>query len=69
MDPSSLHTGGIQALMGDGTVRFISENINAGNPTLTNPANGGSGAPSGPSVYGVWGSLGSINGGETVSDF
>ena len=68
-DPSSLHTGGVQVLMGDGTVRFISENINAGNPTLTNPSGGGSGAPSGPSVYGVWGALGSINGGESVGDF
>ena len=55
--------------MGDGTVRFISDNINAGNPTVTNPAGGGSGAPSGASAYGVWGSLGSINGGETVGDF
>lgn len=26
-DPGSLHTGGIQVLMGDGSVRFISENI------------------------------------------
>ena len=55
--------------MGDGTVRFISENINSGDPTQTNPAGGSSGAPSGPSVYGVWGSLGSINGGESAADF
>ena len=68
-EPASLHTGGAQVLMGDGTVRFISENISTGNPTVTNPAGGGSGAPSGASVYGVWGSLGSINGGESVGDF
>ena len=69
LEPSSLHTGGVQVLMGDGTVRFISENINTGNPTLTNPAGGGSGAPGGASVYGVWGALGSISGGESVGDF
>lgn len=69
LEPSSHHTGGVHALMGDGAVRFISENINTGNTTLTNPPGGGSGAPSGPSVYGVWGALGSIGGGETVADF
>lgn len=68
-EPSSLHTGGVHALMGDGAVRFIGENINTGNPTLTNPPGGGSGAPGGQSVYGVWGALGSISGGESVSEF
>ena len=68
-EPTSLHTGGVHGLMGDGAVRFISENINAGNPTLSNPPGGGSGAPGGQSVYGVWGALGSISGGESVADF
>jgi hypothetical protein len=68
-EPSSHHTGGVHCLMGDGAVRFISENIDAGNPTLTNPPGGGNGAPTGPSVYGLWGALGSINGTETVGDF
>jgi prepilin-type N-terminal cleavage/methylation domain-containing protein len=69
LEASSVHTGGVHALLGDGQVRFISENINAGNPALTNPPNGGGGAPSGPSVYGVWGALGSVAGEETVGDF
>ena len=69
LEASSLHTGGVHGLMGDGAVRFISENINAGNPSLTNPPGGGSGAPGGQSVYGVWGALGSISGGEAVADF
>ncbi len=68
-EPSSLHTGGVQVLMGDGTVRFISENINTGNPTLTNPPGGTSATPFGQSVYGVWGALGSISGSENVGDF
>ncbi len=62
MDPTSLHTGGAQVLMGDGAVRFISNNINTGNvalPTVT----------SGPSPYGVWGALGSIRGGEILGEY
>ena len=68
-EPASQHTGGVHCLMGDGAVRFISENIDAGNAAATNPSGGGSGAPAGRSVYGVWGALGSITGGETAVDF
>jgi len=62
-DPTSFHTGGAQVLMGDGAVRFISENISTGNLTA--------GAPQGSqtSPYGVWGSLGSVSGGEPVGEF
>ncbi|HEX6986970.1 MAG TPA: DUF1559 domain-containing protein [Planctomycetaceae bacterium] len=67
LEPTSHHTGGVHCLMGDGAVRFISDNINTGNTTLPPPD-----APAsqgGPSPYGVWGGLGSINGGEPVSEF
>ncbi|TWT39187.1 DUF1559 family PulG-like putative transporter [Blastopirellula retiformator] len=60
--PSSFHTGGVNVGFADGSVHFISETIDAGNPTATEAA-------SGPSPYGVWGALGSINGGETQSEF
>ena len=62
-DPTSFHTGGAQVLMGDGAVRFISENIHTGNLTAASP----SGSQTSP--YGVWGSLGSVNGGEVVGEF
>ncbi|HRA89984.1 MAG TPA: DUF1559 domain-containing protein [Planctomycetaceae bacterium] len=59
---TSLHTGGVQVLMADGSVRFISENIDTGNKTAAE-------VTSGISPYGVWGALGSKSGGEVISDF
>lgn len=52
---SGRHAGGVQVLMGDDVVKFISENIDAGNY--------GTGAT--PN-FGVWGAIGTIAGKETV---
>lgn len=68
---SSYHPGGCNVCMVDGSVRFMSETVDAGDPTMTvqqMPQFGG-GNPqnySGPSPYGVWGSLGTVRGGEAV---
>jgi len=60
---SSRHTGGCHAVMGDGSVRFISENIDTGNLSIdaTNPT--------GQSPYGVWGALGTKAAGEVTGEF
>ncbi|MEM9702797.1 MAG: H-X9-DG-CTERM domain-containing protein, partial [Planctomycetota bacterium] len=58
----SYHPGGIQVCMVDGSVRFISETIDAGNQNAPNPV-------SGLSPYGVWGGLGTRSGGEAPGDF
>lgn len=67
-EPMSQHVGGVQALMGDGSVHFFSNNINTGN--ITFPPADAAGGPNGPSPYGVWGALGSRAGGDVVpTDF
>lgn len=58
LTPNSYHTGGVHVLMADGAVRFISDNINAGNYGAGSPAN-----------FGTWGALGTISGGEVVGEF
>lgn len=69
---TSYHPGGVNACLADGSVRFISETIDAGDPTKFL----GEGQPgfvpndphqfSGPSTYGVWGALGTRASGEAV---
>jgi prepilin-type N-terminal cleavage/methylation domain-containing protein/prepilin-type processing-associated H-X9-DG protein len=57
LPPASYHPNGVNALIADGSVRFITQNINAGD--LAKPP-----VQSGKSPYGVWGALGSTDGRE-----
>ncbi|MCA9127017.1 MAG: DUF1559 domain-containing protein [Planctomycetales bacterium] len=58
--PTSQHTGGVTVGFADGSVHFISDNIDTGNLTVVAPA----ATAGGPSPFGVWGALGSKSGGE-----
>ena len=71
---SSYHPGGVNVAFVDGSVHFISETIDAGDPNDTvfdspyppsdpnRPQDYG-----GPSVYGIWGAMGSSSGGEVAT--
>lgn len=60
LNASSHHSGGVQCLMGDGSVRFVAENVDTGN-TAAPPVT------LGQSPYGVWGAMGTIAGGEPAA--
>ncbi|QDT02679.1 hypothetical protein K227x_10570 [Rubripirellula lacrimiformis] len=57
---SSRHQGGAHILMGDGSVQFITESIDAGTQTAA-PATNGEGSP-----YGIWGAMGTRGAKEVV---
>ncbi|MCA9130123.1 MAG: DUF1559 domain-containing protein [Planctomycetales bacterium] len=61
LPPTSQHAGGVNVTMADGSVRFISDNIDSGNLTVA-----AEDAWGGPSPYGVWGALGTRGGGEVI---
>ncbi|MDO5309589.1 MAG: DUF1559 domain-containing protein [Planctomycetia bacterium] len=58
--PGSRHSGGVNAVMLDGSVHFISETIDCGDTSSY-------GNTSGNSQHGVWGAMASAQGGETTA--
>jgi prepilin-type N-terminal cleavage/methylation domain-containing protein len=62
LSASSVHTGGVQVLLADGSCRFVSDNIDTGNLGVATIAGGAS-------PYGVWGSLGTRAGGEVIGEY
>ncbi len=65
LSPSSLHVGGVHALMADGAVRFISENIDTGDLSQPSPST----VATSPSPYGTWGALGTRDSEEILGEF
>ena len=66
---SSYHSNGIQVLMMDGSVRFISDNINSGNPAAWDALSDFSDAGARRATYGVWQSICDMSEGNVVGDF
>ena len=63
LSASSNHTGGVNIAMGDGSVRFVSDTVDAGVSSSRNPSR----ASESISPYGVWGAVGSACGHESKS--
>jgi prepilin-type N-terminal cleavage/methylation domain-containing protein len=62
LSAGSYHPGGVLCLLVDGSVRFISNNIDTGNLGVAT-------ARGAQSPYGVWGALGTRDGKESVGNF
>jgi len=60
---SSWHPGGVNVVMVDGSVHFVVDTIDAGNPASGQTAKYGD-----PSPYGIWGGMGSIAGSEAFKN-
>ena len=58
VNAGSFHPGGVNVLFLDGSVRFISDTVDCGDPDKFE-------VQAGPSPYGVWGAMGSCSGGES----
>ena len=64
----SSHNGGIIVAFADGSARFISDNVDAGDPSIPAPTFEQMSQTGFESPYGVWGALGTAKGSEVMSD-
>jgi len=60
---NSYHQAGVTVAMCDGAVRFVSDTIDAGDPSVSPTYQ----SPIGRSKWGVWGALGTTKGGESIA--
>ena len=67
MTVTSNHTGGVNALLGDGSCHFISDTIDNGNSLSVNGAHDGGPTNGLTTYYGVWGELGTRETGGSVT--
>ncbi len=65
--PTSNHSGGVQVLLVDGSVRFVSETIQTLSTGVAYDSTDKYVVESGPSNFGVWGAYGCINDGQTAT--
>ncbi|WP_149497191.1 DUF1559 domain-containing protein [Roseiconus lacunae] len=67
---SSRHIGGIHVMMGDGSITFVTDSIEAGDVHHPNVWSGGTGPSSvgSSSPYGLWGALGTRASREVISE-
>jgi hypothetical protein len=69
---SSYHPGGVQVAMCDASTRFVSDQIDAGNPTVAQTQTGNTAYGTSPqhyrgkSIRGVWGALGTKDAGDAA---
>jgi prepilin-type N-terminal cleavage/methylation domain-containing protein/prepilin-type processing-associated H-X9-DG protein len=69
MSATSYHQGGVNVAFADGAVKFITDNIDAGDPNTTPPNTtnvGGIWGVYGQSTWGVWGALGTMKAAEII---
>lgn len=67
LPPTSYHSGGVNTVFLDGSVRFIRDSVNAGNPAIKIGDAAALTPASGTNPYGVWGAMGTRRAGDMVN--
>lgn len=66
MSAASYHPGGVHIALGDRAVKFITDGVEAGDPTAVAPNFNQNNGITGPSPFGAWGALGTKTAGDIV---